>query len=800
MTSSLTGLGLARFARPVALVALGGFAHAQVQSPPFRHVAVAHDSGPVTNDEDGERVVASFPVRAPGASWMRLYFEQVELAGDAFAGSAARLRITGHEDGAVQELNAIHVQQWQGSSAYFNGDAVQVEIVAPAHSGSSRVRVRAYDAGSAGAADPTICDATDDRAPSGDPRTARLLPVGCTGWLIEDCAHCFLTAGHCTSPLSVVQFNVPPSDADGSLNHPPPQDQYAVDGSSVQTNGGGSGIGDDWAHFGCYPNADTGLTPFAAQGDAFRLAAPPLSGTYDVRVTGYGADISPPESNQAQQTDVGPLVASTLAAEVGYRADTMGGSSGSPVILEDTGEAIGIHTHGGCVTDGGNNWGTAVMHPALQEALANPAGICGAGIVHGTALPKVLAPNTPTAVVADLLGTPVPGSVTLHYRYGAGPFQPLSMEPAAGTGRWTAELPPAGCADEPQFYFSATDESCGPVTSPPGAPAHVHSALVAELTLAFADDFETDTGWTTQVIGALSGAWQRGVPVDDPDWEHDPPADSDGSGQCFVTGNGFDDQDVDEGAVRLTSPLFDLGGGGVVSYDYFLALSHADGSDRLRVELNDAGGAGVWTEVVVHVAHTGLAWRTHAITSAELVAAGLTPNATMAIRFTANDADPQSIVEAGIDAFRVDAAECDPGAIGSRYCSPAVANSSGDPGRMRVTGSEVIFLNTVTLTADGLPVNQFGYFLTSKTQGFLQPPGSVGILCLGGKVGRYRSQIQSSGASGSFAIPIDLQAMPVSPPAAVLPGETWSFQAWFRDVVANESVSNFTDGVAVTFL
>ena len=34
------------------------------------------------------------------------------------------------------------------------------------------------------------------------------------------------------------------------------------------------------------------------------------------------------------------------------------------------------------------------------------------------------------------------------------------------------------------------------------------------------------------------------------------------------------------------------------------------------------------------------------------------------------------------------------------------------------------------------------------------------------------------------------------PPVAVQPGDTWNFQAWYRDI---GNTNNFTDAVAVTF-
>ena len=71
-----------------------------------------------------------------------------------------------------------------------------------------------------------------------------------------------------------------------------------------------------------------------------------------------------------------------------------------------------------------------------------------------------------------------------------------------------------------------------------------------------------------------------------------------------------------------------------------------------------------------------------------------------------------------------------------------------------------------------------------------------GNLCIGGKIGRFVSQVQDSGSTGAFSIPVDLDGLPVWRNQAAQPGETWYFQAWFKD----GSFSNFTDGLEVTFL
>ena len=110
--------------------------------------------------------------------------------------------------------------------------------------------------------------------------------------------------------------------------------------------------------------------------------------------------------------------------------------------------------------------------------------------------------------------------------------------------------------------------------------------------------------------------------------------------------------------------------------------------------------------------------------------------------------------------------------------------------------------NDLTLTAADLPPSSFGFFLASQTQGAVaNPGGSEGVLCLGGAIGRFvgPGQIKNSGSNGEFSLALDLTALP-SPTGfvAAMPGETWNFQAWHRDSVGGNAVSNFTDGLSTT--
>lgn len=116
---------------------------------------------------------------------------------------------------------------------------------------------------------------------------------------------------------------------------------------------------------------------------------------------------------------------------------------------------------------------------------------------------------------------------------------------------------------------------------------------------------------------------------------------------------------------------------------------------------------------------------------------------------------------------------------------------------------------TLTLFATRVPPNTFGYFLTSRTQTAPTPTvGSVGLLCLGGPIGRFvgEGQLLSSGAAGSggtgsFALPVDPTQLPTGQAfVSALAGDTWNFQGWYRDSGPTPGPSSSTDDVSVTSL
>jgi len=404
---------------------------------PFSRIPLKVDSGDRAGAESGVEPVYSEVVTSSDAAWIRVLFDpSVTFLKGPLAGEGATfMQITSLKDGFFQTLNAQTLAEWGFTSAYFNGDAVRIEIFV-AEGGGGRVAVLGVHAGMAmegGVA--SICGPTDDRCQSSEPRVGRIMPLGCTAWLFDNKQNAMLSAGHCAPGFNygapeVVQFNVPMSSQDGAPQNPSPSSQYVIDSSSVQFDD--NGPGDDWAHFGVFNNSNTLLSPFVAQGmRSFDRADADSSGL--VRVTGFGLDDG--WENQTNQTHVGGLVGAGPGATISYLADTKGGNSGSPIIRESDGVAIGIHTNGGCTADGGSNSGTTFENAGLVQAIANPLGIAAAttltdlngdGVVNGADLGFMLGSWGPctSPCPADMNGDGVVGGADLGVLLGSWPPAP----------------------------------------------------------------------------------------------------------------------------------------------------------------------------------------------------------------------------------------------------------------------------------------------------------------------------------------------------------------------------------------
>ena len=137
------------------------------------------------------------------------------------------------------------------------------------------------------------------------------------------------------------------------------------------------------------------------------------------------------------------------------------------------------------------------------------------------------------------------------------------------------------------------------------------------------------------------------------------------------------------------------------------------------------------------------------------------------------------------------------GSIGTVYCT-SNPNSTGAIATMNVRGETLLAFDTLRLESDNLPVGQFGFYLASPQQGFVPNlGGGQGNLCLGAPIVRLvvapAGGVLNSGIGGQFRMRAHMPSLPsVDRPS---PGETWHFQAWFRD----GSSSDLTDGLQIAF-
>ena len=178
------------------------------------------------------------------------------------------------------------------------------------------------------------------------------------------------------------------------------------------------------------------------------------------------------------------------------------------------------------------------------------------------------------------------------------------------------------------------------------------------LTNGYYDDFALDFGWSVS-SSASTGQWQRGVPlgtsyntalanpgVDDS---------TDCSDKAFTTGNTgvtSSDQDVDNGATTLISPLFDLTTYTEPYLDYSRWFFNDGGSglpnDSLSIYLSN-GSTTFLLEFVLATTPGNSTWVNRTFKISDYI----TPTAAMQLKVRTADANPGHIVEAGFDKFLI---------------------------------------------------------------------------------------------------------------------------------------------------
>ncbi|MHC5026676.1 MAG: choice-of-anchor B family protein [Planctomycetota bacterium] len=278
--------------------------------------------------------------------------------------------------------------------------------------------------------------------------------------------------------------------------------------------------------------------------------------------------------------------------------------------------------------------------------------------------PDLLNPEGDSILVAINAseGAILDGSASMTYSINGAP-KTVSLADQ-GDGTYLATFPMIDCPDQVDYYFNVQSESGASWASPSDAPQSTFTAIAAyDFDLAFADDMETDPGWTVTNDPTLGdGAWDRGIPAGGGD-RGDPAVDFDGSGQCWLTDNEDGNSDVDDGWTTLTSPMMDAGGSGEARLHYAYWYTNDFGQngdeDTMLVEISNDDGAS-WVELEQILNSVG--WNETEI----VIDTVIVPTSQMRVRFTASDLGGGSVVEAGIDDVRVVYYECDdtPGVIG----------------------------------------------------------------------------------------------------------------------------------------
>ncbi len=376
-----------RFPRVLVAVLIGlvaatpGFAQLTLDNPitdpmPYRVV-----SDLLTNPFSEAQSLHEEIVFIEGAAWLRVYFGD-----DLVLGEGSYLRITSELDGEVQQLDAEAIEQWQHSTAYFNGDTLRVELIGGPRTRGNRLVIDqlAWEVqpelpiGSCGICGP------DDRVSSNEDFAARLLPAGCSS-TVYNTQSCLVSAGHCMGSGMVVQFRVPLSNGNCNLNHPPVSDQFPLTGF-LSTNGG---TGNDWAVMTSGTN-NLGERPFERYGAKKPIATTPPSIGQSLTIWGYGVD-SQCIFNQTQQTSDGN-VTDVGSTHLRHNVDATFGNSGSS-LQRNGAEVLAIVTHCPCP-----NWATRVDHPSFAAARDNlcpenppqTAGLLSATVTKGIPLSTAL--------------------------------------------------------------------------------------------------------------------------------------------------------------------------------------------------------------------------------------------------------------------------------------------------------------------------------------------------------------------------------------------------------------------------
>ncbi|SEJ40464.1 Por secretion system C-terminal sorting domain-containing protein [Dyadobacter sp. SG02] len=331
-------------------------------------------------------------------SFLRLYFKGTQLGNSSF------LVLEG-TDGARQEIRSEDLENWRYSSAYFNGQSVNVSLVAapgdrntvnissikisssPARVGGDPIRpLQTFQEQHHASTARTSKSASDYPYADAVGRFTNGSESHGTGWIAPNGAivtSAAIYSGHIVDQsYDVIEFNVPASNG-ATVNHPAPQDQYPVSTansdailfSSVvpykylqkQTT-----IMAGYAIISPLPNS-TGFRPGERQREYFRIARNPNSsiiesmGDVPVELLHYGVfpglagsdgfkTLHVTQTSLLKQDDYLSVWADAYRDDfalhngigvVHASGPAYGSDGGAPVTYQASNVAIGVHSHDG---------------------------------------------------------------------------------------------------------------------------------------------------------------------------------------------------------------------------------------------------------------------------------------------------------------------------------------------------------------------------------------------------------------------------------------------------------------------
>ena len=278
--------------------------------------------------------------------------------------------------------------------------------------------------------------------------------------------------------------------------------------------------------------------------------------------------------------------------------------------------------------------------------------------------PSLVDPNGGTSVtvlITDGTSEPVGGSGLLHWSDGMLDWVEVPLDPL-GADEYAAVFPAYACGTSIDWYITMEPVVGGTVYSPTNAPVTTWNAMAySGMDVTFDDDFQTDQGWDVYA-GAGTGNWDRTVPTTG-GIRCDAPTDADGSGMCYVTGNGAN-EDVDDGTTILTSPTMDASTAPVLSYYRWYSngtdCGGADSqNDIFEVDISDDGGA-TWMNLETVGPSGGEVSGNWYFKEFDLAnVAGFEPTSNFQVRFVCGDLNAGSVIEAAVDGVTLSKSYCD---------------------------------------------------------------------------------------------------------------------------------------------